>query len=104
MSVKLKSLIISILSLSILLTVPLTAYAAINPIADPAPQQGSYGFEATKSQPPPTQAATISIPSNGTSFSTSPTAVSGICPSGLLVEVDDNGVMDGAINCTNGSF
>lgn len=104
MSVKLKSVVTILLGLGIVFSFPYTAYAGLTPIADPAPQQGSYGFEATKSQPPPTKGATISIPSSGASFSTSPTTVSGICPSGLLVEVDDNGVMDGAINCTNGSF
>src|SRR5665213_2749514 len=105
MSVKLKSVLSSILlSLCITVCLPANTFAAITPIADPPPQQGSYGFEATKTQPPPTQGATISIPSNGTTFTTSPITVSGICPTGLLVEVDDNGVMDGAINCTNGSF
>lgn len=104
MSVKLKSLITVLLSLGFVICMPASTFAAITPIADPGPQQGSYGFEATKTQAPPTQGATISIPSSGTSFSTSPITVSGICPTGLLVEIDDNGVMDGAINCTNGSF
>jgi hypothetical protein len=104
MSIKLKSSITVLLSLGISLVLPMSAYAAITPIADPSPGQGSYGFQATKTQPPPTQGATISIPSNGATFTTSPITVSGICPSGLLVEIDDNGVMDGAVNCTNGSF
>jgi hypothetical protein len=77
---------------------------AITPIPDPQPSTNSYGLEATKTQPPPTQAASITIPADGASFSTSPTTVSGICPTGLLVEIFDNNVMVGAINCVGGSF
>jgi hypothetical protein len=70
----------------------------------PSPAIDSYGLEATKTQLPPTQGATISIPANGASFSNSPITVGGICPTGLLVEIYDNGVMVGAENCTSGSF
>lgn len=82
---------------------PLTA-RAITPIPTPNPVPNSYGLEATKSQPAPTTTATISTPSNGGSFTTSPITVSGLCTTGLLVQVYDNGVMVGAIDCTNGSF
>jgi len=78
--------------------------AAITPIPNPPPAPGSYGLEATKTQPPPTQGATISTPVNGASFSTSPITVSGLCPTDLLVQVYNNGVLVGAINCVNGSF
>lgn len=77
---------------------------AINPIPTPDPKPGSYGLEATKKQPPPTTGATITTPGNGASFSTSPTTVNGICPTGLLVQVYDNNVMVGAVMCENGSF
>lgn len=87
----------------VFLVIPAVA-SAITPIAEPTPVSNSYGLEATKTQPPPTQAATITIPASGASFSTSPVTVSGICPSGLLVQVYDNGVMVGAINCTSGSY
>jgi len=78
--------------------------AAINQIPTPTPIPGSYGLEATKTQPPPTQAATISTPGNGASFTTSPITVTGICQTGLLVEVYDNGVMVGSVMCVSGSF
>jgi hypothetical protein len=78
--------------------------AAINPIATPDPKPGSYGLEATKTQAPPSQGATISTPGNGASFNTSPIAVNGVCPTDLLVQVYNNGVMVGAVMCTNGSF
>jgi len=78
--------------------------AAINQIPEPDPKPGSYGLEATKAQAPPTQGATITTPGNGASFSTSPITVSGICPTGLLVQVYDNGVMVGSVMCVGGSF
>lgn len=78
--------------------------SAITQIPTPSPIPGSYGLEATKKQPPPTQGATVTTPGNGSSFTTSPITVTGICPTGLLVEVYDNGVMVGSVMCTNGSF
>lgn len=77
---------------------------ALTPIPTPEPQPGSYGLEATKKKAPPTQGATITTPGNGGSFSTSPITVNGICPSGLLVQIYNNGVMVGAVMCQNGSF
>lgn len=78
--------------------------SAINQLPTPTPKPGSFGLEATKTQPPPTQGASISTPGNGASFSNSPITVNGICPNGLLVQVYDNGVMVGAVICSGGSF
>ena len=78
--------------------------SAITALPTPAPQPGSYGLEATKTQPPPTQGATITTPGNGASFASSPIPVNGICPTGLLVQIQDNGVMVGSVMCTSGSF
>lgn len=77
---------------------------AITQLPTPSPKPGSYGLEATKKQPPPTQGATITTPGNGASFTSSQTTVNGICPNGLLVQVYDNNVMVGAVMCNNGSF
>ncbi|MBI3889049.1 hypothetical protein HY312_00520, partial [Candidatus Saccharibacteria bacterium] len=77
---------------------------ALTPIPTPAPKPGSYGLEATKTKAPPTQGATITTPGNGTGTATSPITVNGICPSGLLVQVLNNGVMVGSVMCNNGSF
>jgi hypothetical protein len=77
---------------------------AINQIPPPDPQTGSYGLEATKTQAPPTTAATITTPGNGGSFSTSPITVSGICTDGLLVQIYDNSVLVGSVMCAGGSF
>lgn len=78
--------------------------AAINQLPTPDPKPGSYGLAATKLQPAPTTGASITTPGNGSSFTTTPITVSGICPTDLLVQVYDNGVMVGAVMCVNGSF
>lgn len=78
--------------------------SAITPLPNPEPKPGSYGLEATKTQDPPTQGATITTPGNGASFSNSPIDVNGICPGDLLVQVFNNSVMVGAVMCENGSF
>lgn len=78
--------------------------SALTPLPTPEPKPGSYGLEATKTKAPPTQGATITTPGNGASFTTSPITVSGICPGDLLVQVYNNGVMVGAVDCRGGSF
>lgn len=78
--------------------------AAINQLPIPDSKPGSYGLEATKTQPPPKVGATITTPGNGASFTTSPITVNGICPNDLLVQVYDNGVMVGSVVCKAGSF
>jgi len=78
--------------------------AAINQIPIPDPKPGSFGLEATKLQAPPAQGATITTPSNGSSFATSPLTVNGICPPDLLVQVYNNNVMAGSVMCVGGSF
>ena len=77
---------------------------AITPLPTPDAKPGGFGLEATKTQAPPTMGATITTPANGTSFSTSPITVNGLCPQGLLVQVYNNGVMVGSVMCENGSF
>jgi hypothetical protein len=78
--------------------------AALTPLPTPDPKPGSFGLEATKTQPAPTQGATITTPGNGASFATSPITVNGICQTDLLVQVYDNGVMVGSVMCKGGSF
>ncbi len=78
--------------------------AAITPLPTPEPKPGAYGIEATKKKAPPTQAASITTPGNGSSFSRSPITVNGICPKDTLVQVYNNGVMVGAVPCKSGSF
>lgn len=81
------------------------AHAAIfNPIPPPPPGTGSFGLEATRRQPPPTTTATIVTPTNGASFTESPITVSGLCTQDLLVQIYNNNVLVGAIDCKTGSF
>jgi len=99
-----KARVLAIATVVLLAVAPSVIATAITPIPNPPPAPGSYGLEATKLQSAPTTSATISTPGNGASFSTSPVTVSGLCTTGLLVQVYDNGALVGAINCTNGSF
>ncbi len=79
--------------------------SAITPVpVDQNPKSGSFGLETTKTQPPPTDKATITTPGGGQTFSESQTTVSGLCKDGLLVQVYDNGALVGAVDCKNGSF
>lgn len=77
---------------------------AITQIPTPNSIPGSYGLEATKPKAPPTVGATVAVPGSGTTFTSSPVGVSGICPDGLLVQIYNNGVMSGAVMCQGGSF
>lgn len=78
------------------------AYAATPPAQNP--QNGSIGLEGTKQSPPPTQGATILVPSTGQTFTNTPITVSGTCPTGLLVKIYSNNVFIGATDCVNGTF
>lgn len=68
------------------------------------PQSSSLGLEATVPGTPPTQAATIAVPSNGQVFTSTPITVSGLCKTGLLVKIFANNVFVGAVTCVNGSY
>jgi hypothetical protein len=69
-----------------------------------ATRSGSVGLTGTISAPPPTTAATISVPVNGATFTTIPITVSGICPDGLLIKLFKNNVFSGSGQCNGGSF
>lgn len=68
------------------------------------PQSGSVGMEGRISSPPPKTAATISVPTNGQTFTQLPATVSGLCPGDLLVKVFKNNVFAGSAQCKNGSY
>lgn len=74
------------------------------PITTENPVPNSFGMEGTISAPPPTEGARIIVPSGGQLFRESVITVSGVCPTDLLVEVLNNGVMVGSTMCENGSF
>ncbi len=71
--------------------------------SDPV-QSGSVGLTGTISSPPPSQGATITVPSNGQAFTDVPVPIRGLCPDGLLVKVFKNNVFAGSAQCQGGSF
>jgi hypothetical protein len=78
---------------------------AAHAVGSPDPNQsGSVGLEGKISSPPPTQAATISTPRNGQSFTTSPITVAGLCKTDLLVKIFSNNVFVGSAICKSGSY
>jgi len=70
----------------------------------PETSSGSIGVEGKISTAAPSQAATITTPGNGSTFSAIPVAVNGICPNGLLIKIFSNNVFVGSAICTNGSY
>lgn len=86
------------LALSLLFAlVPASALAATS-------QSGSVGVQGKVPAPPPSQAATINVPSNGQSFSSLPITVSGFCVNNTTVEIYKNNVFAGSAPCQGGSY
>jgi hypothetical protein len=67
-------------------------------------QTGSVGLQGKVAAPPPSQAATIAVPSNGQSFSNLPITVSGFCVNNTTVEIYKNNVFAGSTPCQGGSY
>src|SRR5665213_2375671 len=68
------------------------------------PQSASLGVEGSVQGPAPTVAATIGVPSNGQTFTSTPITVSGLCLNGLLIKFFSNNVFVGAVQCSGGSY
>lgn len=81
-----------------------TNAVALTPLPTPDPNTTGFGLEAVKKKAPPKRGATITTPGNGASFASPETTVSGICPTGLLVQITNNKAMVGSVMCKNGSF
>lgn len=65
----------------------------------------SVGLQGTISADPPTQGASISLPTNGQNVTSTPITVTGICPKDLLVKVYKNNIFGGSAYCTSqGNF
>ena len=95
--------------LSSLVLCLLVAMSGLTPVVtalgSPSNPQGSAtGFEGTVAGPPPATGATISVPGNGQTVSSTPITVSGLCASGLLVKIFSNNVFVGSTLCQNNSF
>ena len=75
------------------------------PLGSPEDQGNSIGVMGTIAAPPPTQAATISTPVNGQSFTNDPIiTIAGFCPDGTHVRIFNNSVFAGSVQCNNGSY
>lgn len=94
---KLAGLLVGITIFGLYMTIGVSAQS-------PNPQDGAIGVQGTLSTPPPTQGATITVPTNGQGFNTLPITVSGLCPNDLLVKVFKNNVFAGSVMCENGSY
>ncbi len=68
------------------------------------PQSGQIGLEGTISTDPPKTAATITTPGNGSTVSTMPITIAGLCPNGTLVKIFSNNVFIGSTTCKGGSY
>ncbi len=68
------------------------------------PGNDGIGMEGRIIQPPPTDAPTISLPSNGQVFEEIPITVTGLCTDGLLVRIFKNNVFGGSDICDGGSY
>lgn len=68
------------------------------------PKNGSVGMEGKISSPPPSRGATISVPSNGQTFTELPVTVRGICPDDVLVKLFKNNVFAGSVQCRGGNY
>ncbi|HVX24242.1 MAG TPA: PKD domain-containing protein [Candidatus Saccharimonadales bacterium] len=99
---RLKLAIVLVLAVAMGLSTDLPAWAA-NQFPDET-SSGSIGLQGTISTAPPKRGATITVPSNGASFTTVPITVSGLCPSKLLVKIFANNVFVGSTICKNGSY
>lgn len=81
----------------LVLLAPVQALAATS-------QSGSVGVQGRVAAPPPSPAPTITVPSNGQSFSSLPITVSGFCVNNTTVEIYKNNVFAGSTPCQNNSY
>lgn len=100
---KLLSGIVPVLALSVLLL--FGAVRQVSAIGSSNPNQsGTTGLQGTIPSPPPKVAATISSPTNGKIFPSTPITVTGLCTSGLLVKIFSNNIFVGSVSCEKGSY
>lgn len=70
------------------------------------PQDGAIGMQGSITAPPPSEAATISVPTNNQTFTSIPITVSGLCPAGddLIIKLFKNNIFSGSAPCVDGSY
>lgn len=100
---KIKLLTLAAASATALALLAASLGLAATPIPPPGPQNNSTGLKGSISTAPPKQAPTISIPTGGQTFTTTPITVEGLCSS-QTVKIFSNNVFVGAALCQNGSY
>lgn len=78
----------------------LSAYTVYASTPYDGPESSSIGLTGTMPGKPPTEAATIRIPTNQQHFSTTPIEVSGTCPDNMLVELYKSDIFAGSTTCS----
>lgn len=73
-------------------------------VAWAAQESGSVGLEGKINTEPPKTPATITVPRDGTTVTSLPVTISGLCPTGTLVKIFKNNVFAGSVECKNGSY
>lgn len=94
----------TIASLAVVLGAVMLFSAQSKVLAVDNPQSGSTGLTGQIGSAPPKTAPTITSPTNGQTFTSTPLTVSGLCTTGLLVKVFSNNVFMGSVVCANGSY
>ena len=90
---------IPLLVLLFVVGVILSAYTVYAATPYAGPEAGSIALNGTVPVKPPTVSATITKPSKGQHFSTSPIEVAGTCTKTTLVEVFKNNIFGGSVPC-----
>lgn len=65
---------------------------------------GTTGLQGKVSSPPPTTPATITNPTSGRTFTSTPITVSGLCTTGMVIKIYSNGIFVGSAECKTGSY
>ncbi len=90
---------------SLLVAVGLALAVCTATAAPPPPQAGSIGLTGAMPGKPPKVAATITSPTNGQRFSSTPVTIKGTCPENTLVEIFKNDIFAGSGPCSDkGTF
>lgn len=91
--------------LLLIVSIPLTVFTSYASTPYTGPEAGSVGLTGIMPAKPPTTGATITTPTNGQRFSTSPVPIGGTCPKDTLVEIFKNDIFAGSVPCDgNGTF
>jgi hypothetical protein len=93
-----------VLVLMMIATTTIVGFATRVALAGTITSSGNITVGARIPGPPPSTPATIEAPINGQDFTSSKVTVSGTCPNETIVQIYKNGILAGAIDCTDSAF